>query len=470
VSEVVAARVRTRVRWQSVRPWFTNLLLLLIGVGMLWLSRQLVREYGHFQIGFSGVSGWGAVLYILACGVILTQPVNRWTLPLIFAIAIACRAITLVPAPFLSSDIYRYAWDGVVQHAGISPYRYVPGDPALRFLRAPNQDLFDHINRRDYARTIYPPVAQMIFFAITWISPTVRFMKIAMVLFEGVTVWALLSTLRALGRRPEQILLYLWCPMLVWEVAEAGHLDSAGMAFIALALLARIRRQPLTTGLWLGFAVMIKFYPLVLFPALWWRGDSRGSAWKIPAMVAAVIVFGYACYLKVGMLVFGFAGGYAQEEGLNTGVRYFLYELARRVPGLHALPIAAFAVFCAAVFVALMVWAWRSCSAASSPRDAFLAPAFALAVALMLLFSPHYTWYIIWLIPFFTLLPNLPVLVYLMGFFYGYTTALANPGPKMFLLNEYLYGATAAACVVWLIARRWPVHRHSLVSAREVSA
>ena len=61
------------------------------------------------------------------------------------------------------------------------------------------------------------------------------------------------------------------------EVAEAGHLDSAGMAFIALALLARMRRQPVLTGVWLGAAVMIKFYPLVLFPALWWRGDGRGS-------------------------------------------------------------------------------------------------------------------------------------------------------------------------------------------------
>jgi hypothetical protein len=96
-----------------------------------------------------------------------------------------------VPGLFLSSDIYRYAWDGVVQHAGISPYRYAPGDPALSFLRAPNQDLFNHINRREYAQTIYPPAAQIIFYLVTWISSTVRFMKLAMVLFEGMIVWAL---------------------------------------------------------------------------------------------------------------------------------------------------------------------------------------------------------------------------------------------------------------------------------------
>ena len=380
--------LESRARWNVVRPWITNLLLLLIGLALIALARQLVREYGHFEIGFSGVSGWSAILYIAACLVILTQPVNRWTLPLIFTVAIVCRAIALVPAPFLSTDIYRYAWDGVVQHAGISPYRYVPGDPALNFLRAPHRDLFEHVNRRDYARTIYPPVAQMIFFLVTWLSPGVRAMKIAMVAFEAATVWALLGVLREMGRRPEQILLYAWCPMLVWEVAEAGHLDSAGMAFIALALLARIRKQPVLTGFWLGCAVMIKFYPLVLFPALWWRGDERGSEWKMPAAVVTVIAVGYAFYGSVGKLVFGFAAGYAQEEGLATGVRYFLFELAQKVPGLEGISIGVFYLFCALIFGVLMMWAWRTGSSALAPKAAFLGPAFGLAVALMLLFSP----------------------------------------------------------------------------------
>jgi len=55
----------------------------------------------------------------------------------------------LFAEPYLSSDISRYVWDGIVQHAHINPYRYVPGDPVLAFLRAPNQDIFDNINRRD---------------------------------------------------------------------------------------------------------------------------------------------------------------------------------------------------------------------------------------------------------------------------------------------------------------------------------
>jgi alpha-1,6-mannosyltransferase len=447
--------VRAQWEWVRARAWQTNVALGPIGVEMWWLARQLVREYHHFSIGFSGVSGWGAWLYVLAAVLILTQPVNRWTMWIILGVALVCRLQVVFAEPFLSSDIYRYVWDGVVQHAGISPYRYVPGDAALSFLRGVNAEVFAHINRRDYAHTIYPPCAQMLFYLVTWVSPTVTAMKLAMVGFEGVTAAALIALLRRMGKRPAQVLLYAWCPLLVWEVAGSGHLDSAAMAFIALALLARMRRRAWLTGVLLGVAVMLKFYPLVLLPALWWRGDEKGSAWKMPAGLAAVVAVGYACYAGVGMRVFGFMSGYAQEEGLATGARYFLLDLVRRALGMAAMPVWAFYGLCAAVFGGLLVWAWRVASAAGAAEHGFLGPAFGVAMALMLLYSPHYAWYVIWLIPFFALQPNLAVLVYLMGFFYGYTTMWAVPGPKMFVLNEWLYAVTAVGFLVWMAWRKW---------------
>ena len=277
------------------RPWQTNAALLLIGTGLFFLTRQLVSEYDHFTIGFSGVSGWSCILYLAAVFLILTQPVDRFTLPIILSVAVVCRLPALFAEPFLSSDIYRYVWDGIVQHAHISPYRYVPGDPVLGFLHERHLEIFDNINRREYAHTIYPPAAQALFYLVTWISPTITFMKTAMILFEGVTVYALIKLLHYLGVRREQVLLYAWCPLLLWEIAGSGHLDSAAMAFIALALLARYRKQPILTGLFLAFAILLKLYPLVLLPALYRRGD-----FKMPVTVAAVVAFGYAAYSSVG--------------------------------------------------------------------------------------------------------------------------------------------------------------------------
>jgi hypothetical protein len=450
----------------AVHPSLTNAALILIGTGLLLLTRQLIREFHHFTIGLSEVSGWSAILYLLAVAIILTMPVNRYTFAIILAFAVAFRLVTLFPNPYLSTDVYRYAWDGVVQHAHISPYRYVPGDPALTFLRTPNRDLFEHINRRDYAHTIYPPVAEMIFYIITFLSPTVTFMKAAMILFEGVTLVALLKLLRELGFRREQSLLYAWCPLLVWEIGSSGHLDSVAIAFIVLALLARHRRQPVLTGLFLGLAIMTKMYPLVLFPALFRRGE-----YKMPATVAAVIAIGYACYSSVGMLVFGFLGGYAKEEGIETGTRYFLLELAQHVPGLHSLSPAAYFAFAAVVFAGLILWCWRTCCNPARPRagsaqtrlfglpaDAdFLVPAFALALTLMLLFSPHYPWYVAWLVPFLAIVPDITVLAYVCGLFYLCTTAIAvGYGPQQFVLNEILYGGVLVAFLLDIAVRRRP--------------
>ena len=436
-------------------PWLTNALLIAIGCAMVGFTQQLIREYDSFSIGFSGVSSWMVGLYLAAVLVFLIKPsnVNRYTFWIIVLFAVLCRLVALFPEPHLSTDVYRYAWDGVVQHAHINPYRYVPGDPALTFLREPNQDLFDNINRRDYARTIYPPAAQMLFYLITFVSPTVTFMKVAMVLFEGLTMLGLVKVLRAMGLQREWTLLYAWCPLLIWEFAGSGHLDSMVIAFIVFALLYRYREQPVLTGLFLGLAVLTKFYPLVLFPALYRRGD-----WKMPATMAGLALALYAPYLSVGKTVFGFLGGYVEEEGIASGTRYFPLELIQH---LHPIPNAAYMVFVAFVFIGLMGWAWQTACRRESVANAFLWPAFGLALALMLLFSPHYPWYVAWLVPFLVLLPNLTTMTYICGLFYLCTTALAEGyGPKQFELNEILYGSVAIAFMIEMICRRMPMVRN----------
>ena len=205
---------------------------------------------------------------LAACLILWLKPnnVNRYTFWIILTFAIACRLVGVFPDAFLSTDVYRYAWDGVVQHAGMNPYKYIANDPALFALRAPNIDLYDNMNRRDYAHTIYPPVAQVIFYLVTWISPTVQFMKLAMVLFEGLTLYGLILLLREFGLRREQALLYAWCPLMMWDFGASGHLDSVAMAFIVFALLFRHRERPVLVGVFLGLAFLTKFYPIVLFP------------------------------------------------------------------------------------------------------------------------------------------------------------------------------------------------------------
>ncbi|HTV07623.1 MAG TPA: glycosyltransferase family 87 protein [Candidatus Aquilonibacter sp.] len=436
-------------QWHEGRAWLTNAILCALGAGLLWLAHDFTVEHLHFRIGFSGASGWSDWLYVAAIAIVLTQPVNRATLWIVLSFGVAFQMVTLRAQPFLSSDIYRYVWDGMVQHAHISPYRYVPANKALALLQQRHPEIYENINRKEYAHTIYPPVAQMVYWLVTLFSQSVRGMKIAMFGFECVTAAALIALLKRMGRRTTDVLLFAWCPLLVWEIGGSGHVDAVILAFVALALLFRYREQPVMAGLFLGLAVMTKFYPLVLLPALWKRWD-----WKMPATVVGVCAVGYAMYASVGRLVFGFLGGYAKEEGIDSGTRYFLLDDANRVRGLEWVTKTDYIVFCAVVFGVIAAWAWRYASTerlgreVKIPRPAFVRGSMMLAMALMLLFSPHYPWYIAWLVPLLALDVNWVTLTYVCAFFYGFTTRWADPGPKMFVLNHWIYFVVACAFAV----------------------
>jgi alpha-1,6-mannosyltransferase len=436
----------------AATPFYTNIALAFLGVFLVFLSWHLGIEFDHFVIGYSETSLCALMTFLAAALIVTRQPVNRWTLPIILVVAALSRLALLMPEPHLSSDIYRYVWDGTVQHHGINPYRYVPGDPHLVHLR--DDEIFPNINRRDYAPTIYPPVAQMFYFLATTFGSTLTGMKLAMDLCEAITIFALIKLLQGIGLRREQVIIYAWSPLVIWEIGSSGHVDALMTAFIALALLFRLRNRPVLTGLALGAAVLTKFYPLLLFPALWRKRD-----WKMPLAMAAMGLT-YLPYLSVGKRVLGFAGGYAEEEGLNSGSRYFLLDWVHHQPGLSHVPTGAFYAFCAVCLGVLALWAMRAGERAGA---AFLAPAGALAFTLMLFFSPRYPWYVIWLLPFLTLAPSLGMGVYIYAIFYAYTTQWAS-GDGMYFLGKWIYVATAIALFIQWLWSRWPAARSAVRS------
>src|SRR3984957_1667215 len=336
------------------QPWATNSALALLGVSLVALCRQGVNEIHHFVIGFGLVAMYQALLYLVAVWVVLNRPVNRWTFVIILVCAAGCRLVCLFSPPFLSTDIFRYVWDGKVQAAGINPFRYIPADPHLAFLR--DLDIYPHINRRDYAHTIYPPGAQILFLLITRIGASVLWMKAGMVALEALTIWILVKLLTALGIRREQVLIYAWHPLLLWEVASSGHVDGAALPFIALALLFYVRNRPAATGIALAAATLIKLYPIALFPALYRKSAWRD--WRMPAALLGIVAAGYCWYLGGGRQVLGFLPAYPKEAGLYAGSRYFLLALARHLFHWEQLPTAAFYAFAASLLLGLALWAW----------------------------------------------------------------------------------------------------------------
>jgi alpha-1,6-mannosyltransferase len=108
--------------------------------------------------------------------------------------------------PRLSTDIYRYIWDGRVQGSGVNPYLYLQVDPHLTGLR--DNAIYPHINRKEYAHTIYPPVAQMFFYGVNRVTQSVAGFKSFLVLIDLVTIGLTAAALRAVDQPAERVIVY----------------------------------------------------------------------------------------------------------------------------------------------------------------------------------------------------------------------------------------------------------------------
>src|SRR5689334_16150431 len=173
---------------------------LLAGVGVVLVGLTLVTPFAFEAYGdnaFIALAIAAGLLTIIATSLVKRAPPDR-ALWLIFGLGITLRVYVLLFDPLLSSDIYRYVWDGRVQAAGINPYRYFPADQALAYLR--DGAIFPHINRAHTAVTIYPPVAQFFFLIVTRIGENVTVMRLALLGCEAVTVAIIALFLRRMNQ------------------------------------------------------------------------------------------------------------------------------------------------------------------------------------------------------------------------------------------------------------------------------
>jgi alpha-1,6-mannosyltransferase len=348
----------------------------------------IIRTYG-FGLFIPAMAASG-LLTIAAAGLAPALPA-RVALPIVLAIAIVMRLLLVTEEPFLSTDIYRYVWDGRVQGAGINPYLHVPASEALAALR--DNAIYPNINRADYAVTAYPPVAQMFFLAVTRVSETLVAMRLALVLCEAIIVAVIIDLLRLLRLPATAVVAWAWHPLAIWEIASSGHVDALMLALLMLGLWLAVRHRRVAGTVAVALATLTKPYAAVLLPLFWKPWD-----WRAPlaAMVAALAC--YLPYLGAGAGVLGFvASGYLAEEGFSGGDGFWLVALTRtfagNVPGLTLLYLLV-AVTVMGGLVARVV------TRAEPSAQTMLQDAALLLMAGLFFVSPNYAWYVLAVVPF----------------------------------------------------------------------
>lgn len=441
--EPVTASPRMPFPWRLAALGLASFMLYLVGT--VWQPPLARANQPLYFLWFSGIF----LVYVAA---LLdswrhAQQPHPAVLPLIVGWAVVFRLALLWVTPgFLSDDIYRYVWDGLVQQAGINPYLYPPEAPELAFLR--DDAIFPMINRKS-ALTLYPPGAQLFFRLMAWIGPgSLVAMKAIILLADAASIALLLRLLTHLGRSQVCVLLYAWHPLVIVELGISGHLDGLMIPFVLLAVLWTIRNRPRLVGVALAMAALIKLYPALVLPALYRKRDRL-----MPVACLGVLALGYLLYLGAGYQIIGYLPLYISPyEFYNLSLRHMLMWLV----GLFVLdPFPYVKGLSAAILLSAMLQCVRHTD--KSPPQA-LQWSVGLIVLYLLLVSPSvFQWYLVWLLALVTLTPSglTPAWLYWSwSVNLGYLEALPRFAHVIYGLRIVEY----APVFLWIVGYSWWVH------------
>ena len=265
-----------------------------------------------YPLGFVACTALAGIAYLRTLWLLgrFAGGSNR-ILALCLALAALWRVPLLLNPPTLSTDVYRYVWDGRIQRLGYDPYIVVPGNSALRHLHTAETLRMNHPE----VPTPYPAGAELFFRAVMMVDDSARALKSAIFLCDAALVAVLLCWLVSSQRSPWWVLAYAWNPLVALEGAGNGHVDLLGALCLVLTAASLARGRRAAAAVAFAVAVGVKFVPAILAPLFWRRIRLRDAALCVGILAALYIPF-----LRQGRLPLGSLGDYLAHWRSNAPV------------------------------------------------------------------------------------------------------------------------------------------------------
>lgn len=181
--------------------------------------------------------------------------------------AILFRFILLPVTPLFEDDFLRYLWDGFLSDRFGSPYGLIPEDfYSDATLSAQMESVLDVLSYPEVP-TVYGPMAELVFYIAYLISPgEVWSLKVLFFVADVIVLFVLSKRLDS-----KKLLLFSWCPLLVFQFSLNAHVDILAVCFLMLAHMysgstfANSKRWYLAPLL-MCFAICAKVFALLAVP------------------------------------------------------------------------------------------------------------------------------------------------------------------------------------------------------------
>jgi alpha-1,6-mannosyltransferase len=304
-------------------------------------------------------------------------------------------SVTYERFQLFDDDIWRYLWDAHVASAGINVYAAAPADSALDSLvsAAANahpdwETIRANINYADL-RTIYPPLAQIVFRSAHWLAPgSVLAMKTIVAAFDLLAFAFLILTLAALDQPPARSILYGWNPLVIKVFAGSGHIDAVLVAALSATCYFLVRKRRTAASASLGLAIAAKIIPIVLLPFLL----RRAGKWRTVLACMVALVW-WLPYFGAGTRAFDSLLAFSEGWQFNGGIFQLLASVLAVFTSRPQLPAR---MICGAAIAMLLLVLYRSDDRAPATFADFTV----VTLGSILIFSPAVMpWYVTWLLP-----------------------------------------------------------------------
>ncbi|MFT7086460.1 MAG: hypothetical protein ACJAV5_002188 [Vicingaceae bacterium] len=228
----------------------------------IYIGYELNRE------NFYALLGCFSILF--SAYYFLVKNAKAESLNQLLVIAALFRLFFLFSIPSLSDDYFRFIWDGQLLANGINPFDYLPTEVTIDF---PNKaGLLAGMNSPNYY-TVYPPIAQTIYFLSAWLSPNSIFGSIlvmrSIIIAAEIGILILLpKLLRLTHMNPVNGLWYALNPLVIIELTGNLHFEGIVLFFFLLAVyLLALNKEKLSAIAW-AFAAATKLIPIFFLPII----------------------------------------------------------------------------------------------------------------------------------------------------------------------------------------------------------
>ena len=347
----------------------------------------------HIMPAFIGTGYIALSLCLTVLSVIVwrTQFISPQSILILSVILCLCLAPL---SPYTSNDVQRYMWDGAVFLSGFDPYITSPDDPLVSHLR----EIWPTPEEHAQYPTLYPPGGLSLFALCALAGPIY-----SLWVWKGMVTLAVISSLiltyKLLDHRNglKHFSLIGLSPLLLFETQVGGHLDIFSVLGIVAALWCIEKDRLITAGILIGLAATTKFLPAVIVGPFLFYLKPRGAL--------KLLISSAGTWLSVYLIMFGL--GYKPLGLLPTffekwrgGAPIYPYlEMFRESAGLSKTQFLY-------VIIGLAVCGFGL--SAKLARQGRIELAIMLTLGIPLLLSPVlFPWYVLALVPFLSLKPNL---------------------------------------------------------------